>query len=96
MASETIGARLRRARRSQGLSQRKLAQRADVRVMTVSDYERDVRQHPDHKTIEKLAEAERSVLAQFGRAAATEGIGLRPAAYSAALVILRAFGRPAE
>ena len=39
--------------------------------------------------------AERSILVQLGQAAAAEGVGLTPAAYSAALVILRMYGRPA-
>lgn len=115
------------------MTQRDLATKADVRVMTISEYERDLRRTPGKDEVGRVAEAlgvdpgwllygehsdtaleapgwrewiagsesdsatagERTVLRRFGTAAAAEGIGLRPAAYSAALVILRTYGRPA-
>lgn len=134
MDAKTFADRVKKARDAQDLTQRQLSTMADVRPMTISEWERGKRKTPGKDEVERVAavlgvdpgwllygdvgedtaleapgwrewagsgesasatDEERSVLVQWGRAAAAEGFGLRPAAYSAALVILRTYGRPA-
>ena len=54
--AEGFGARLRRARNAKSLTQRKLAELVDTRVMTLSAWENGKTQRPDMETLAAVAD----------------------------------------